>query len=360
MKTLNFNFAKPIVAAILALVLVLPLVTEAFVTPSAELPFNVTNWVPGSFASGSFTVSNTGNGSSGQVSVFIATTTPNFALFKDWVNYEIGGNVPSPFSGNLEDLTTAKALSVIPDGGSANYTIKLSLDDNAPQNPLMGKSFSFDLVVVLDGQTQVVPVVPQSSGGSSGSRSARAAPVPAVLGESTSVCEEYLTGYIHPNKQNDAGQVTRLQTFLRDLEGHHNLIVNGVYDEATQAAVSAFQRKYAERILGPWGLPMPTSFVYYTTRKMVNEIYCQFTVEFPLSSDQEKEIAWYRERGVAYNSTTVASSSSISKITETVSSTVTNMQETVSSIGQQAAAAVSAGTGFWSSVRNFFRSLWPW
>ena len=39
----------------------------------------------------------------------------------------------------------------------------------------------------------------------------------------------------------------------------------------------------------PWSLDDPTGYVYVTTRKKVNEIYC--ITEFPLTSDQQDEIS---------------------------------------------------------------------
>ena len=76
---------------------------------------------------------------------------------------------------------------------------------------------------------------------------------------------------------------------LRDFEGA-KLTVNGVYDAATLAAVNAFQAKYKSEILTPWGIGEPTGFVYLTTRKKINEMYCRNTRQFELTLEERKII----------------------------------------------------------------------
>ena len=101
-------------------------------------------------------------------------------------------------------------------------------------------------------------------------------------------CNRFLTAFIRSGRKNDETQVRRLQTILRDYEGA-TIEVNGVYDAATLAAVHAFQSKYASEILTPWGIEESTGFVYLTTRKKINEIYCRSLVQFPLT-DTERQI----------------------------------------------------------------------
>lgn len=112
----------------------------------------------------------------------------------------------------------------------------------------------------------------------------------AVLGVSAENCNAYLTGYIRHMGQNDKEQVLRLQRFLRDLEGFDTVRETGIYDDASLAAVHSFQIKYAPKILTPWGATRSTGFVYYTTKKAINERYCKFTKEFSLTADQIAEI----------------------------------------------------------------------
>lgn len=115
-----------------------------------------------------------------------------------------------------------------------------------------------------------------------------------VLGAETGECPMYLTGYIKYGSGNDAGEVAKLQVFLNNFEANA-LKVSGVYDAATLAAVNAFQSKYASDVLAPWGMKGPSGYVYYTTQKEINTIYCKFQKDFPLTAAQLKEIAHVRE-----------------------------------------------------------------
>lgn len=120
-----------------------------------------------------------------------------------------------------------------------------------------------------------------------------------VLGAATATpvtsCDTYLTAFIRSGAKNDVEQVKRLQTVLRDYEGA-KIEVNGVYDAATLSAVHAFQAKYASQILAPWGQTRSTGFVYLTTRKKVNEIFCKNAKVFPLSAVEQAEVDQYRAR----------------------------------------------------------------
>jgi parallel beta-helix repeat protein len=99
-----------------------------------------------------------------------------------------------------------------------------------------------------------------------------ATPTAPVLSTPSS-CSTYLTAYIKLGKQNDATQVTRLQTFLNTYEGEH-LAVTGTYDTTTEQAVERFQTKYAADVLAPWGETAPTGYVYTTTERKINAIVC--------------------------------------------------------------------------------------
>ncbi len=97
----------------------------------------------------------------------------------------------------------------------------------------------------------------------------------------------YLYDYLRKDLNNNPVEVKKLQIFLNSFEGDH-LTVNGVYDDATIVAVDAFQAKYSNDILTPWGYGQPTDYTYILTKKKVNEIYCQMA--FPVTPQQQTEI----------------------------------------------------------------------
>jgi len=91
-----------------------------------------------------------------------------------------------------------------------------------------------------------------------------------------SLCPEYLTSYIKLGDQNDSDQVKKLQTFLNTYEGT-DLIVDGVYKTADVNAVKDFQLKYKTTILDFWNSTQPSGYVYVSTLKAINRVYCENT-----------------------------------------------------------------------------------
>jgi len=98
----------------------------------------------------------------------------------------------------------------------------------------------------------------------------------------------YLHEYLKFGQKNNPFEVKKLQYFLRTFEGFKTVESTGVFDLKTLKAVRDFQEKYNKNILEPWALPTPTGYVYITTRKKVNEIYCE--KEFSLTIEQKREI----------------------------------------------------------------------
>ncbi|TSD02569.1 MAG: hypothetical protein Athens071416_626 [Parcubacteria group bacterium Athens0714_16] len=112
-------------------------------------------------------------------------------------------------------------------------------------------------------------------------------PTGSVLGQ----CN-YLLEFLKLDANNSPQEVTKLQIFLRNYEGFKNLNVTGVFDQETYSAVIEFQNKYKTDILLPWNHNEPTGFVYITTKKKINEIYCQ--KELPLSVAEKTEIERFK------------------------------------------------------------------
>ena len=103
----------------------------------------------------------------------------------------------------------------------------------------------------------------------------------------------YLLEYIKLGADNNPVEVEKLERFLNEFEGE-NLAVNGIYEQIDFDAVSRFQEKYLADVLSPWSHNKATGYVYITTKKKINELYCQR--EFPLTAEQEAEVALFSER----------------------------------------------------------------
>ena len=74
---------------------------------------------------------------------------------------------------------------------------------------------------------------------------------------------------------NDPLEVIRLQSFLKSYEGYDYVTVNGIFDQATFKAVSAFQLRYNEDVLTPWGISgSSTGYAYIRTIGKINQIIC--------------------------------------------------------------------------------------
>ena len=98
----------------------------------------------------------------------------------------------------------------------------------------------------------------------------------------------YLLEYIRIGANNNPIEVMKLETFLNVFEGE-NLVVNGIYEQVDFDAVSRFQKKYFDKVLSPWSHNSSTGYVYITTKKRINELYCER--EFPLTTEQKLEIS---------------------------------------------------------------------
>ncbi|MDO8565278.1 MAG: peptidoglycan-binding protein [bacterium] len=134
--------------------------------------------------------------------------------------------------------------------------------------------------VIINVVTLVPPPGPGPGGGGggggrSGGSSRPPTPTPQVLGATTigNFCP-FLTSYLRMGANNDTLQVIKLQAFLKSFEGYDYVTINGVFDQATFQAVSAFQLKYKSEILTPWGINAPTGYVYKLTLAKINQIIC--------------------------------------------------------------------------------------
>ena len=113
--------------------------------------------------------------------------------------------------------------------------------------------------------------------------------------ETPEQCKQYITEYLKYGEENSLAEVARLQLFLNKFEDA-GLAVSGTFDLATFKAVHNFQRKYATDILGPWGIGVTTGYVYYTTQQKINQMQCNYQVDFPLTPAQLAEMQEFKAK----------------------------------------------------------------
>lgn len=198
----------------------------------------------------------------------------------------------------------------------------------------------------------------RSNGGSSSRSGGRSGSVSYVAGipVNNSGCP-YITSYMKMDNVNDSTQVTKLQTFLK-INERLNLDINGKFDKKTHDAVMAFQTKYANDILLPWGGAKATGHVFYTTQKKINELVCKTPVT--LTSGQLKAIEAFKSgkneeavKAETANGDIIINSDSNSSSTPVV---VPEVGKNTSTSDTQTASAVkvSVGSKVWSFVKWLF------
>jgi hypothetical protein len=172
--------------------------------------------------------------------------------------------------------------------------------DQSGSNTSEGEPLVFAPATTTSTSTEVVTETPAvtaevSRSSRSGGRSGGAVSPLAILAiadlASSTTCP-YINTFITVNGTNDAVEVARLQSFLNTSEGA-SLAVTGIYDVATQGAVSAFQLKHSADILAPWNTTAASNNVYLTTKKKINELVCGSS--FALTAAELAEIAQVRD-----------------------------------------------------------------
>lgn len=168
----------------------------------------------------------------------------------------------------------------------------------------------------------------------------------AVIRVATSSCP-VVVGFMKAGAPNDPAEVAKLQAYLRSSQGS-DVDVTGIFDQKTEAAVSAFQRKYMSEVMGPWGATRPSGVVYLTTAKKLNQLACG--APLTLDPTEFSIIDGYRKAAAAAESQQLAEAGD-----ETVSDAILDAMELGS--GRQAASAALADGESASIVSRFFRFL---
>jgi len=99
-----------------------------------------------------------------------------------------------------------------------------------------------------------------------------------------------ISSFMKVGWKNDETDVTRLQNFLKNSE-KLDVAVTGTYDAQTEQAVEAFQRKYIDSVMAPWGATRPSGVVLITTVKKVNQLACN--IPLTLNTDELGQIKDY-------------------------------------------------------------------
>ncbi len=180
--------------------------------------------------------------------------------------------------------TSTRALA---DGSRINFGYTNTTDKRA--------ALIKDHSIVIDG---LIPKIPYYFRPISEEWSSKAIGKEVTISEAPKECN-YLLEYLKYGANNNPVEVRKLQVFLRNFEGFSNLGITGFFDLTTFNAVSQFQQKYFDLVLAPWGHDKPTGYVYITTKKRVNEIYC--AREFALTDAQKQEIQIFKAYPASLN-----------------------------------------------------------
>ena len=131
----------------------------------------------------------------------------------------------------------------------------------------------------------------------------------------------------------------------------------GVYDAPTIAAVEKFQAKHADSVLTPWAIDAPTGYVYITTRRKINEVYCNNGRTFPFTAEEERKIAIGRSDGHSSGSAMTSGGSVHGGTSAGDNSSGGSVSGESSS---SSTTSSKGGGGAWDSIKHFLGNLFRW
>jgi hypothetical protein len=171
-------------------------------------------------------------------------------------------------------------------------------------------------------------------------------------------CPLITSPMIRRGARNNAAEVAKLQAFLKNVEGL-NVTVTGTFDIQTEAAVHAFQKKYATEVLLPWGGTKSSGIVYITTSKKINQITCAAPLN--LSAAELSIINSYRSNVIANRANNTGTqvigntqtSGSVAVGTTGATSTGTTSSEVNDNVANPSGTSVASR--FWNFIVGLFR-----
>jgi hypothetical protein len=278
---------------------------------TATIAGNTATYTPATdyFGGDSFTFK-ANDGSSDSNTALVTITVREVAPVTHDITASAGANGSITPSGAVSVVDGAsQAFTITPDTG---FHVADVLVDSASVGAVTSYAFSsttadhtISASFEADAQAQSFAASSRRNGGSGRILGAATGPG-EVKGADTGPAEcangPLITSYMHMGASNDQGQVKLLQAFLMGEMGS-TTPVTGLFDAQTDTAVKAFQLKYADDILAPWGLSEPTGWVYLLTQWKINSIACP-TIDTPKPS-----VKWLGQGGMGDGkaSTTVAS-----------------------------------------------------
>jgi fibro-slime domain-containing protein len=176
--------------------------------------------------------------------------------------------------GDNSDNNDNQELTFVDGGENSNCVAynKMPIDDT---DPVCEDGY------VLNEQEQCVPEddggnegdgEPTPNRSTSGSRSNRSGG--SVLGATSDACEWSIDTYMRNGYKNDTAQVKVMQMLMNKYVGS-TLTIDGMFGNMTEAAVKAFQTKYADEILkGAWGITSPTGIFFRSTLAKAKNLEC--------------------------------------------------------------------------------------
>lgn len=273
--------------------------------------------------------------------------------------------IPAPVTteqGNAATVAEDPAPAVV-DQGNASFSVttedqgNASVSDNTGATPPsvedQGNASSVSNNQNNDNNNGGGGSSSSSESSSSSSSSGSILPIqyrPAIT--SVGQCS-YLTSYLKQGGNNPVTEVNRLQAFLKNTE-KLDVDVTGIFDQKTLDAVKAFQAKYVNDTMLPWGVTTPTGQVYFTTQKKINEVYCK--TNFTLTPAQTAQIEAYKSAYERGENPVVGSSVTNTELTSTSNSTTSEDSEIASATSSDQTAAV-AGTSFFGRIWNAIKGI---
>jgi len=261
---------------------------------------------------------------------------------------------PSPVS-TPPPVSDSSSTATPPTSGSSSTATPPTSGSSSTAVPV-----SDPVVPPVSGSgSTAIPVVPPSNGGSSSSGSSSSGSSSSYSsGGSRRGAFGYcsiLTGDMRYGANNNVNDVVALQNFLKNVE-KLNVDVNGTFDQKTHNAVVAFQNKYSDVVLAPWGLRSGTGYVYITTIKKINQIACNQPLTLNASELAIINSSKNRTQGVATISVKPNTTTTEITIDSSASNTDVVVEE-VESTGENTASVAKASilSRFWNFLVYLFR-----